>query len=187
MGKFKLSRDGWQTLNLPVILLLVCLLTGAVSAQKSADDYYHGASAMYIEGRMQQALIEVEEGLSRHPKDEKLGMLAEHLKKLRDQQKQENSQNKDKQKQQEGEDENKEEEKDPEEKEQPDSSAAENNNPPQDSTLDSTGTAAEPDSIPEGEMSEEEAKRLLESYKEDEKENLKKTRTRERKNTGIDW
>ena len=34
---------------------------------KSAEDYYHGAAYRYVEGKIQEAAAEAEEGLRRHP------------------------------------------------------------------------------------------------------------------------
>ncbi len=178
-----------------MLALLFLSAFGTVSLwAKSSEDYFHGAASMYVEGRMQQAKIEVEEGLRQFPEDNKLKALAEQLKKLEDQQKQdnqnqsggdnqENQDNKEKQEQDQNQDSNsqeedkkedskdqdsKEEEKDKQEEEsQGEQNQEEEKQPPQDST--SQGQAP-----PEqGEMSEEEAKRLLDNYKNDEKEELK--------------
>ncbi|MFC1586282.1 hypothetical protein ACFL5V_12110, partial [Fibrobacterota bacterium] len=60
------------------------IFTSQAFSIKSADDYYHSGSGMYIEGRRQQAAIEVEEGLRQFPADPKLTMLNDHLKQLQD-------------------------------------------------------------------------------------------------------
>ena len=57
---------------LGIFFIFTLLLCNLAYSQKLADDYYHGASAMYIEGRVQQAVIEVEEGLRKHPHNQKL-------------------------------------------------------------------------------------------------------------------
>ncbi|MBF0432137.1 MAG: hypothetical protein HQK83_12710 [Fibrobacteria bacterium] len=177
------------------VLAFVVLSVSFVEAAKTADDYYHDASAMYIESRMQQAMIEVEEALRHYPDDSKLSTLHEQLKKLKDQQ-EEQQKDKQGQKGEEGEEgeedkkdkEDKKDEQDQEQQDKEEQAGKEDENPPEDEQ-DSSGTAAEEtdEPPPEGEMSEEEAERLLDAYKDDEKKDLEQTRTRKGRRTTIDW
>jgi len=71
----------------------------------SADDFYHNASYMYIEGKMDRALLETEAGLKQFPGDQKLQMLKERIEEVKesqqDKQQQQNKQNQDQQDQKE--------------------------------------------------------------------------------------
>jgi len=75
--------------------LVLCLVSFFVNvaSSKSASDYYHSGAAMYVEGRNQQAKIELEEGLRKYPQDEKLTNLVNHLKEMEKQQQDQNKQN----------------------------------------------------------------------------------------------
>lgn len=189
-------------------LLLLALALPAHS--KSADDYLHGAASMYIQGRIQEASVEVEEGLRAHPNDPRLKALAGQLRKMKDQKKQdqggsssqggEGSQEKDKKEPEQGKDgqgkeQQKDEGKDKEEKEkegkeeEKDKGAGDaGEQPPKDDGKqgDTTGRAAP---VPPGEMSKEEAERLLNSYQDDEKREQKNLQKRYRKPVEVeeDW
>lgn len=65
---------------------VLLLSVGADASPRPADDYYHGAAALYVAGKIQEASVETEEGLRMHPQDAKLRMLAEHLQQMKDQQ-----------------------------------------------------------------------------------------------------
>ncbi|MBW8889526.1 MAG: hypothetical protein JF616_17360, partial [Fibrobacteres bacterium] len=67
-------------------LLALGLLAGFAAA-KSAEDYLHGGAALYIQSRLQEASVEVEEGLRKYPNDSRLKALADQLKSMKDQQK----------------------------------------------------------------------------------------------------
>jgi hypothetical protein len=69
------------------LILALGLLAGLVAA-KGADDYLHGGAALYIQSRLQEASVEVEEGLRKFPNDTRLKALAAQLKSMKDQQKQ---------------------------------------------------------------------------------------------------
>ncbi len=180
--------------NIPLYCLLMTLaLSSGITWAKTADDYYHSAAAMYIEGRQQQAGIEVREGLSQYPGDSKLSGLEELLKNLQNQEQQDNQQqqekNQDEQKEQENQDDQKDEEQkqnqdqqEQEEKEQNEQNDTENE--PQDSAAANQSEAEE---VPEGEMSEDDAKRLLDAYKEDEKDDQKKIHSKKQRKTATDW
>ncbi len=181
------------------LLILLCLLLPLSVFSKSALDYYHGGMAQYIEGRKQQAQIEIEEGLRKFPNSQELAGAKKLLDQLNDQednkQEQQNQDNQSGDDEQNQDQEQKEEDQgkqDPQDEQNPqDSTEKEQDKPePQDSTgnqpqdanedpsdeenpedENAQDQAAEP--VPMGEMSKEDAKRLLDSYKNDEKEDLK--------------
>ena len=62
-------------------------MAAGILAAKSADDYVHGGGAKYIQGRLQEAGVEVEEGLRQYPDDARLKALADQLQKMKDQKK----------------------------------------------------------------------------------------------------
>ncbi len=74
--------------------LMICLLGFLIAAAgKNADDYLHGANFHYVAGRIQEASTEVEEGIRNFPQEERLKTLAELLKKIKDQQRKDQNQN----------------------------------------------------------------------------------------------
>ena len=154
----------------------------------TAEDYLHGGAGKYISGRLQEASIEVEEGLRHFPQDAKLNTLASLLKQMKDQQKQDqqggdsqknDDQNKqkdkdknqgkgsdqDKQKGDKDSDKNKDQEQPKDENDKKDKEEQDQNSkqPPR----DSSGKAGSP--VKPGQMSKEDAERLLNSYQDDEK------------------
>jgi Ca-activated chloride channel homolog len=201
------------------VFILFLSVAATVHAAKSVEDYVHGTAAKYIQGRLQEAGVEVEEGLRRHPDDARLKALADQLKKMKDQQKKDQGgqdsqggdQNKDKQdkpdssgqgkqdgqnnekdkqdeekakdeaKEKEGKD--KEQEKDKGDQD----SQAQKPEPDEGKDGDSSGQAAAP--AKPGEMSKEEAERLLNSYQDDEKREQKDMQKRYRKRVEVeeDW
>lgn len=188
-------------------LILVALLALGMAAEtraQGAADYYHGGAAKYIQGRNQEALIEIEEGLRRYPEDPQLKALAGHLRKLKDQQKQDGQQGgsegdqgeKEEQKkdqsqgdQSQDEQEKKQGEEDkPEEKEEQDKqgqSGAEAG----DEEKDAKDSAEAEAPVKPGEMSKEDAERLLNSVQDDEKKEHKNMQRRYRKKVEVeqDW
>lgn len=192
--------------------VLVLLGLASLATAKSAEDYLHGGAAKYVQGRIQEASVEVEEGLRLFPNDPMLKALGGQLQKMKDQKKQDkggsdskggdgNQEKKDKQepeqgKDGQGKDQKQDPEKDkPEEKEKPgkdeekDKGAGEaGDKPPKEDGKqgDSTGQAAP---VPPGEMSKEEAERLLNSYQDDEKREQKNLQKRYRKPVEVeeDW
>ena len=184
-------------------LLLPLLLASSLFA-KSADDYLHSAAYKYIAGRMQEASVEVDEGLQNHPDDPKLQNLKDLLKQMKDQQRQDQNQggggdSKDKKdSKQNGKDQNGKDQKDPNgkgdskdgqkkddkkeqqakqdkqdqdqkskedsDKKQQQQQAQQANQPPR----DSTGQGQPARRMP-GQMSKDEAERLLNSFVDEEK------------------
>jgi Ca-activated chloride channel family protein len=201
------------------ILLALGLSAGPVAA-KGADDYLHGGASLYIQSRLQEASVEVEEGLRKFPNDTRLKALADQLKSMKDQQKQDQGggegqggegdkqkqnkqdssqdqkgqgkqdQKQDKQKQdQQQKDQDKDKQGGDKDKDK-DQNGQANNPPPQaqpGKEGDSTGKGAA--SVPPGQMSKEEAERLLNSYQDDEKREQKNMQRRSRKPVEVeeDW
>lgn len=192
---------------------LLALLSAAGAFAKTAEDYLHGGASRYIQGRIQEAALEIEEGLRLFPNDPKLKALAGQLKQMKDQKKQDqggsdsqggdgSKENQDKQDPQQGkdgqgqkqdqdQDKEKQDQKEQEGKDkEKDKGAGEagDQKPPEDDGKqgDSTGQAAP---VPPGQMSKEEAERLLNSYQDDEKREQKNLQRRYRKPVEVeeDW
>jgi Ca-activated chloride channel family protein len=200
-------------------VLLGLAFAPSARAAKSADDYLHGGASKYIQGRLQEASIEVEEGLRRYPNDPRLKALSGQLKAMKDQNKknqggqssQGGEQNKDKQDQKDStgqgkqdgqreqndkeqqekdkEAEKKKAEEEAKEKEKQKAAQDQDQKPqPKDGKEgDSSGQAAAP--AKPGQMSKEEAERLLNSYQDDEKREQKNMQKRYRKPVEVeeDW
>ncbi len=211
-------------------LIILTVTIGTIwSAEKSAMDYLHSASAKYVQSRIQEASIEVEEGLAKYPQDPKLKVLVDQLKKLKDQkkkdqggsgsgepnpdqdkdqkkdQKDSSGQNSDSKKGQDQKDNEKDKEKDKakskeedqkkkdeekKEQEKKDQAAAADsaqNQKNAEKNGDSSGQAAAP--VKPGQMSKEEAERLLNSYQDDEKREHQQMQKRNSKPVEVekDW
>jgi hypothetical protein len=214
-------------------LMLILGLAAGLAAAKGVEDYVHGGAALYIQGRLQEASVEVEEGLRKFPGDARLKALAAQLKAMKDQQKQDqgggegqggqgsqdkkdqkdSSQNQKGQgKDQDKRDQQKDQGKDPQKRDQDKDKdkggdkdkqkdeekakdkgkdqGGQDGEPPQEKPGqegDSTGKGAAP--VPPGQMSKEEAERLLNSYQDDEKREQKNMQRRYRKQAEVeeDW
>lgn len=83
-------------MRLPLLISLSCLLLLAASkvgAQLApADDFFHGGAQLYISNNIPQAKDVVEEGLKLYPDDEKLKKLEQLLNQQQQQQQQQNQQ-----------------------------------------------------------------------------------------------
>lgn len=194
--------------------ILLCLAAVSWSMAKSAEDYLHGGASKYIQGRIQEASVEVEEGLRLFPNDPKLKALGGQLRKMKDQKKEDqggnnsqggdgskekdkkppeqgkDGQGKDQQKDQKDkqQDQEKEKEKDGQDQEKDKGAGDQGEKPPKEDGKqgDTTGRAAP---VPPGQMSKEEAERLLNSYQDDEKREQKNLQKRYRKPVEVeeDW
>jgi hypothetical protein len=160
-----------------LIPLLIALLAPLPALAKDADDYFHGGAYKYVAGKRQDALLEVEEGLRKFPADPRLKGLADQLRKLEDQDKNQsgdNDRNKDKKdpdKKDPGKDKDKDKDKKDEEKKDKGKDEGKDKDkqpPPRDDPKDDEG-GKNPSGPRPGEMSREEAQRLLNSFAEDEK------------------
>ncbi len=212
------------------MMVLAIGLAAGLAFAKSAEDYLHGGASRYIQGRLQEASVEVEEGLRKFPGDARLKALAAQLKAMKDQQKQDqgggegqggegsqqkkdqkdSSQNQqgqgkeqdkqDQQKKDAGKDkqdggkdkdkgQDKDQGKDQDQQKDKDGQQPEGQ-PPKDEPGkdgDTTGQGAAP--VPPGQMSKEDAERLLNSYQDDEKREQKNLQRRYRKQMEVeeDW
>jgi hypothetical protein len=216
------------------MVVVLGLIAGLASA-KGLEDYVHGGAALYIQGRLQEATVEVEEGLRKFPDDTRLKALEAQLKAMKDQQKQDQGggegqggqgsqqkqdqkdssqnqkgqgkdqdkpdqkkpdQDKDQQKKDQGKDKaggdkdkDKEKDKDKGDKDK-DQGGQQDGQPPQEKpgqAGDTAGQGAAP--VPPGQMSKDEAERLLNSYQDDEKREQKNLQRRSRKQVEVeeDW
>lgn len=64
----------------------------SLAAAKSAEDYFHAAANLYVQGRLQEAGNEVDQGLKENPSDPKLAGMNGLLKQLKDQQRKDQNQ-----------------------------------------------------------------------------------------------
>jgi hypothetical protein len=192
---------------LRVLLLAIALGATLPAAAKEAADYFHGAAYKFVTGRHQEASVEAEDGLRQFPGDAKLKALADHIRRMKNQQRQDqgsqgqgkSDQGKD-DKDQEGKQgdqgqDDKQDQKDPQkdQKQGPeDDKGKDGQDAPRPESddkggKDSTGEAMAP--VKPGEMSKEDAERLLNSIQDDEKKEHKQQQRRYRKKIEVeqDW
>ncbi len=198
------------------ILILAVAGLAMAAGSRSAEDYLHAGASKYIQGRLQEAGVEVEEGLRRYPNDSKLKALAGQLKNMKDQQKKDQGgqnsqggdQNQDKQdkkdssgqgnqngkKDQKDKDKDKGKDKDKDKQNEKDKDKDKGPKDGQDQPQpqpekqgDSSGQEAAP--AKPGQMSKDEAERLLNSYQDDEKREQKQMQKRNRGSVEVeeDW
>lgn len=179
----------------PKYLLAGCalLLAFALSVHaKSSEDYFRLAASQYVAGKLQEASVEAEEGLRAYPDDARLQMLAEHLRKMKDEQSGRSGQNKQKgdgnQEPPQGDERNQDQQKNESDSDKGDqkSDRPSPNDRPEDRDEDGHGEGERP--RPQA-MTEEEAKRLLNSFADDEKKEQAERRKvmRSRAGTEQDW
>ena len=190
--------------NWELFPLAIVLLFAQPAFSKSADDYFHGSMFKYFGGRNQEAKLEIEEGLRQYPNNERLKNLAGLLKELDEQQRQEQSQSGDPEES----DENSEEGKDRKNKDSENAekkrqaqngkdtlgnqndSLAENKEGKRDSiSSDSSARDTVSSGRPKpGQMSKEEAERLLNSFADEEKkEQRNRRKAGKRVESEQDW
>lgn len=149
------------------ILLLVLGLSPAWS--RDAADFFHAAAQRYVEGKVPEALLEAEEGLRRHPGDERLQSLARHLREERERQRQEGNGNAPRPDESGERSDGRDPGRQDQDKPQPD-----RQEPPRgddSGPRDEEGGNRKPQPAPRpGEMSREDAERLLNSFADDEKQ-----------------
>jgi Ca-activated chloride channel family protein len=184
--------------------LVFPLLVGSLgtSFAQTAEDAYHTASSLYVAGKIQEASVEAEEGLRIAPDDLKLGALAELLRKLKDQQrggqgqgddkkqdknKSDDKKQNDKTGDKKNDDKNRDGKNGDQKKDKPDDEKKPGNgeSDPNEGKQDGRDEKSPP---PEA-MSEEDAKRLLNSFADDEKKEQAERRKaiRARAGTEQDW
>src|SRR5574344_1876547 len=133
--------------------LLVSVMSFA--AQKTAGGYYRDAAFQYIENRLPTAEITCKEGLSYYPNDMKLQMLLDRIQEAKEEQKNKNKeQNQDQQDQNQDQEQNKDQQDQNQDQEQ--------NKDQQDQNQDQN----DPQEMPVGQMSPEDASQLLKDFNE---------------------
>jgi Mg-chelatase subunit ChlI len=156
-------------LRLLISMSLCALALQKVCAQ-SADDFFHTGAQAYLTNNINTAREQVDKGLKLYPDDIKLKKLDELLKQQQQQQQQQNQQNQQQQKQnqqnqaksKQDQQKQQEKQKDQQKQQQQKQQQNQNQNQPQ-------GEKPQPkEQQPPGQMSPEEAKRLLDSEKGDE-------------------
>ncbi|MGL1933778.1 MAG: hypothetical protein OCD01_02095 [Fibrobacterales bacterium] len=169
------------------LLAIVLTVIGLATAQ-SAHDYFKKASFLYVGSKVDQALLEAEEGLNRYPDNEKLQMLKERIEEIKDQQ--DEQQKKDQQQQNQDENQDQDQQEDQEENKQdqeeqqdqqnkagesssqessPSSNAgSEEPEPQEEDPSESDSTEAPPPEVQEGELTPEQAEELLQNFNEEE-------------------
>ena len=162
-----------------------------------ADDFFHGGARCYITNNIAQAKQIVEQGRKLYPEDEKLKKLEELLKQQsQQQQQQQNQQPQNQQDQQQKSDEQKnQQQKDPEDQKKPDEQKKEAQKKDAEKKMseeqkkDGEKKDEEPQPVKAGEMTPEEAKRLLDSQKGNEQLLQLKPQEKPRKNNRPikDW
>jgi AAA ATPase containing von Willebrand factor type A (vWA) domain len=163
-------------MKLPILLGLSLLLAARASGAlaSNADDFFHGGAQLYLSNNIPLAITNVERGLRLFPNDTKLKKLEELLKRQNEQQQsqqqqqQSSPQNQDQQQP--------EDEKDQDNKDENSSDQQEQNSGKNEQQQNSSGNREEPKneessmSPPQkGQMSPEQAERLMDAQKGDEK------------------
>ncbi len=74
------------------LLVLMLAAASGFALEKSADDYFRGASAKYIGGQLQDAAVEAGEGLREYPNDARLRNMNGLLNQMKNQQRQDQNQ-----------------------------------------------------------------------------------------------
>jgi hypothetical protein len=181
--------------------LLAALLSAALPVfAKSAEDYFHGAAYRYVEGKIQEAAAEADEGLRAYPDDAKLRSLAGQLHKMQDKQKGDSGNDKNKDSK-DGKDPDKKKNdpdkpKDGKNGSDPNKSGQGKPNDPNNPKEPPPGSGQNPDRPQDGQdrpqqgkMTEKEAERLLNSFADDEKKEQAERRrvVRPRAGTEQDW
>lgn len=173
------------------------MVSFAQGTSNGPESYFHGAASKYIEGRHQEAKLQAEEGLRLFPENADLKRLAEHLNKLEEQKQQQQQEGGGRQEQKDASRDSTEQEQQPqEEQEQPEEEQEPEEEPaPEQADADTSSREEPPADTSQaprpqpGEMSEEEAERLLDAYKDEEKEVQEKLQDRRGKSPRVekDW
>jgi len=185
----------------PLFAFVLSLLSAVSVHARSAEDYFHGGAWKYVSGKHQEALIEVEEGLRQYPDDAHLQKLADQLRKMKDQQnpsggKGDNKdKNKDKKDPGKDQDKNKDPGKKDGDKKPEDKDNKDGKKPPEQPPEPKDGDGKKSEgknpagAPPPGQMSEDDAKRLLNSFVDDEKKEQRERQKllRKRLQSDQDW
>lgn len=177
-------------------IFLALWLSGAVWAQ-SASEYFRQGAHLYAEGRFPSAAIQVREGLSKFPQDQKLQRLLQRIEEAQEQQQEQCNQN--------NPGNNDEQNQDPQDqKDQPNQEQNSGENKPKDSPPESGDSSAqnppergdsnesepEPspaDSLLEGQLTPEQAAELLQNFQDAEQNQKKQKQFSGRAIPEKDW
>lgn len=165
------------------LILVVLLLTAQTVSAQSAEEYFHNGGQSYIHSNLQDAISYVNEGLAKYPSDPKLTALLQKLEEeqkkqqQQDQQQQNQEENQQNQEQQQDQQQQNEEQQQQQEQ-QPDGENGDEENDPQQQAQQM------------GQMSKENAEKILQALAQKEKELLKefkKKNTRGSAKHEKDW
>ncbi len=157
--------------------LLICLSLLLIAAQKicaqlaPAEDFFNGGAQLYISNNVPAALERVELGLKTYPDDEKLKKLEQLLKQQQQNQQQNQQQDQKNQQSQNGQQKKSEEQKKQDDQKQSDQKKDKEQKPPEqkkdsgDKPKDEKSDPQPAQPVKPGEMTPDEAKRLLDAQK----------------------
>ena len=164
-----------------VFLCFLLVSVMAFAAQKTAGGYYRDAAFQYIENRLPTAEITCKEGLSYYPNDMKLQMLLDRIQEAKEEQKNKNKeqnqdqqdqnqdqeQNKDQQDQNQDQEQNKDQQDQNQDQEQNQDQQDQNQDQEQNKDQqDQNQDQNDPQEMPVGQMSPEDASQLLKDFNE---------------------
>ncbi|MBN1115886.1 MAG: hypothetical protein JXA77_01680 [Bacteroidales bacterium] len=155
-----------------IITGLIFLFLLNVNGQQNAEDIFHFAGNLFINGNYKGAKAEIENGLKLFPGDSKLQALRDKIKEQEKKQQEQNQQNQDQNN----------EEKDKQNQKQEDNQQADNSDQeqnqqqpqPKDGEQEEQQQQQQQQQYVEGEISKEDAERILNALEEEEKDVLKK-------------
>jgi Ca-activated chloride channel family protein len=148
----------------PYLAALLLLVSLAAHAQ-TADDFFNSGAHFYISNNIPEALVPVEQGLKQYPDDVKLRKLYELLKQQQQQQQQQSQQNQQNQKQQ---NQQQSQQNSQQQKQSEQKSAEQQKQQQQKSGEKKENRDEQNQQAAAGQMTPEEAKRLLDAQKGDE-------------------
>jgi outer membrane biosynthesis protein TonB len=155
------------------ISLFAIVLNRAEAQVRPADDFFHSGARSYLTNNTEAARKEVDTGLKFYPDDIKLKKLDELLKQQQQQNQSQQNQSQSKQDQQKQSDEQKQKDQDKQKDQQKQQEQKQQNQQPQqdkdkDKDKDADKDQEKGQPVPAGQMTPEEAKKLLDSQKGDE-------------------
>lgn len=151
------------------LLIFVGVLWAQQASAQTADSYFHGGAQSFIGSDLQGAISKVQEGLNRFPNDPKLNELLQKLEEEQEkQQQQQEQQNQDQQEQNQDQQQQQEQEQEGENEEQ-----QEQQEQNEDDQQNPENQEQQPQPQEMGEMSKEDAQKILQALAQKEKELLK--------------
>ena len=157
--------------HIGIIIGLIFLFLSNVNGQQSAEDIFHFAGNLYINGNNKGAKAELDNGLNMFPGDPKLQALRDKIKEEEKKQQEQNQQSQN----QNNEDQDKQNQKQDEQQQADNSDQEQNQQQPQpkDGEQEEQQQQQQQQYV-EGEISKEDADRILNALEEEEKDVLKK-------------